>query len=145
MAALYGREAGLSDEISDLRQQKSAVRRRIAETFERYLPSGRQRYGTFKWSARHQGLFISIEAEDGRGQKQIAGQILYHTDLDEKYKAKYGGTCLGMPARRSRDRWVWVLVGNTEIRIFPAKESLQTDKAMDGIIRSFDLTNLRKL
>lgn len=142
---LYEAESDLRDQVRALQKERNQLRKRLAEEFQRLLPSGRQRYGTFTWDSRHQGAFISITAADDKGKERIAGQIVYRGDLSEQDRKQFNTTCLGMPARRSKDRWVWVLVGRTEIRIFPAGGGLQTDKTLDAIVRSFDLDAIRAL
>ena len=58
---------------------------------------------------------------------------------------RFSKTCLGMPAKRLKDKFAWVLVGNVELRVNASHADFESDAKLEEIVKSFDLPGIRKL
>ena len=139
----------LRDEFSEKTKphetRLKVVREAIQKNVEQCLPKGKQSYGEFEWSGHYGGNFISLNAKDKQNKARVWVQVFYHLDMSEQELKHFSKACLGMPAKRFKDKWVWVLVGKVELRFGLHDKELESDKILDEIVGSFDLEALKRL
>lgn len=131
--------------MAELDQRQKALKKPLEEGWAKVFPSGKQSYGDFAWSCHYGSGFVSVFAKDPEGDQKIWAQIFYYANMTEQERKSFNKDCLGYPAKRFEDKWVWVLVGRTEIRFGLNDESLESDATLDAIVKSFDLEAIKKL
>lgn len=146
----------LEDQLSALRKeikektQKDSDRKReidkqIPKEFEKFLPTGKQSYGDFKWKCSGSS-FLILRAEDSSGKQMIWAHAFYKPDMTPEKQKEYGNKeCCGLSAKRFTDKWVWVQVGKVEIRFGLSDSSLESDATLDAIVASLDLEGIKAL
>ncbi len=127
------------------RDRLAALKKPVEEQFKKFLPSGKQTYGDFTWTCNANGSFISLSAQDENKKQYIWAHVFYHPNMPEEERKRFNKTCLGLPAKRFPDKWVWVLVGRVEIRFGLNDSTLESDATLDAIVKSFDLEAIKKL
>ncbi len=145
----------LRDKLDELRKEmseKSATQSKevrklqeeIAKSFQKFLPSGEQSYGNFDWSCGS-ASWISVTAKKS-GQQKIWIQVFHRPEMTEEKQKEYGNEkCQGFPAKRFKDKWVWIQCGKMEMRMGLHDKSLESDETLDAIFGSFDLEGISKL
>lgn len=134
----------LIKERTEIKEREVKVEKLIEEKVKVLFPEGKQSYGDLKWSCKVDH-FIILSAKDVDNKEKISVVIVYHPKMTEQEKKSFNNTCLGLPAIRFPDKWVWVLVGRTELRFGVNDKSLQSDEKLDAIVKSFDLDQIKKL
>lgn len=129
-------------ETMNLRQKEIAPL--IDEGFKKIMPKGKQSYGTFEWTCSSKGSVISLKAKDENNKQHIWAQVFYYPNLTDDDRRKFSKECVGYPAKRYENKWAWVLVGKTEIRMVLSDKALESDKIIDSIVKSFDLDAISK-
>jgi hypothetical protein len=110
---------------------------------EKFIPSKDQKY---KWSVDFDGDRFVITAKDKAGKVVINFLLYYHTAKNPVFeKDGYRKKCVGLPAIRFPNKWVHVLIGNFKLDLRAKDKSVQNDKTIDSIVKSFDLEGLKKL
>lgn len=143
-----GSKGGLGDvmrTMGELDQRQKALKKPVEDGWMKILPSGKQSYGDLTWDCHYGSGFISVFARDAERDQKIWAQIFYYPNMTEQERKSFSKDCLGYPAKRFEDKWVWVLVGRTEIRLGLNDESLESDETLDAIVKSFDLEAIKKL
>ncbi len=146
---LQAQVAALSKEI----REKSAVHDKklrelkndIEKEFAKLLPAGPQSYGDFTWSCSS-GSWINVTAKDKAGKRMLWIQVFYRPDMTEEEQKNYGSKqCCGLPAKRFKNKWVWVQAGRIEMRFGTSSPTVQNDATLDAIVKSFNLDAIKKL
>ncbi len=139
-AALMQQMAGLSERQKAL---QSLMEKRIRDV----LPTDKQSYGDFTWNCTPDstvsGVYINIAAYDAEKKQHIWAQVHYYANMTPQELGSFTKTCQGFPAKRFPDKWVWVLVGRTEIRFGLSDTSLESDAKLDAIVKSFNLDAIK--
>lgn len=123
------------------RSQK--LNKQITEAFKKLLPSGKQSYGEFAWDCRG-GPWLNVTAKNKAGKQMVWIQVFYRPDMTPEKQKKYGSkTCCGLPAKRFKNKWVWVQAGKIEMRFGLSDPSLESDAILDAIVGSFKLDAIK--
>ncbi len=132
-------------ELSALSDRVQALQKQVREGFTELLPKGRQSYGEFEWSCFAGGSFITVAARDGEGRQHIWVQVFYLPEVSDELRNSFTKRCAGYPAKRMKDKWVWVLVNRVELRFGLNDPALEDDATLEAIVKSFDLDTISKL
>ena len=135
----------LVNEMLRFQEEKKQLGEALCSKIVDVLPKGAQSYGEFDWQAVFAVDFIAANAIDSDKKQHAAVQLLVHPTNDEIRLKTFSKDCHGYPAKRFKDKWVWVLVGRTEIRLSVMNKEMQSDATLDAIIESFDLEKIEKL
>jgi hypothetical protein len=66
--------------------------------------------------------------------------VSYRHSLDDNGRKSYRSKFAGYPATSFKDKWAWILLkGDIEIKISASNKSVQTDKAMEEVLKEFDI------
>ena len=137
---------GLLQKIHDLTERQKTFQEQLETKIRAVLlPTGKQSYGDFTWKCSSGGGFTSITAYDAEKHQHIWIQLEYHATMTPQELKAFHATCLGYPAKRFPNKWVWVLVGRTELRFGLCDTSLESDATLDAIVKSFNLEALKTL
>ena len=91
---------------------------------------------------------LKDDAEIGKQLAELKCEFdakAYHLEMPEEKLKGSDKKCLGMPAKRFQDKWVWVLINRVEIRFGLSEKSLESDRTLDLIVKSFNLETIKRL
>ena len=137
--------AELSRVIADLNTRNRAISTAIEAKFQPALPTGKQSYGEFTWTCRYVGKYLRVTAKDDANKQHAWAHVYYYPEMPERRRQQFKKTCLDLSAMRFENKWVWVLVGRTEIRLSVTDKALESDATLDAIVKSFNLEKIGKL
>ena len=132
-------------EYADLQAKMEKLEPELSRRFERFLPGKDSAYGTYTWDCRFGGGFFVVQMLDEEEMQLVWVHGFYRPDLTKPERESFDTTCHGLPAKRFKDRWCWVLVGNIELRVCAGDPKFESDQALDAVIGAFDLEGLKKL
>lgn len=125
-------------------EQITELNKTITEEFQKYLPKGEQSYGNFDWTCSSHSWIQVYAKKDGK--QKVWVQVFYRPEMTPEKQKQYGSKeCHGYPAKRYKDKWVWIQCGKVEMRLGLSDTSLESDATLDAIMGSFDLDGISKL
>ncbi len=102
--------------------------------------------GDFEWRLLRGAGFLSIHAQDpASGRNLLWIQVIVHEEMTKEYAQSYRESCNGLPAMRTEDRWVWVLMGRVELRVSARAAVYRSDKELDAFVGGFNREVLQSL
>ncbi|NOZ21696.1 MAG: hypothetical protein GXP25_11500 [Planctomycetes bacterium] len=146
LSQLLTKGAELNEQVRDLNKQISALSEQVDALFKAYLPSTTGAYAKYEWDCHYGAGFIALNLKDKDTKQQVAWvHVMFYPKMSEAERGGFQKTCNGFPAKRFANRWVWVLVGRIELRVCATLDSFKSDKALDDLVKAFDLKGLKKL
>jgi hypothetical protein len=149
---LLGQAAELERQREEIDRKIQALTPELERRLTAYLPRLDGKLAGYRWGKLRYGvgLFrVDLLAGEDPGRRVLWVHLVDQRQKSARWKAAYSvqKRLGGYPAKEVKDRWLWLLVGNLELRATadPQQPDFQKAEALEELVKRFDLKALAGL